>query len=128
MNVTETKALQKVKEILTEAGIEVTTMRNSNLKIGTVNIEFQEWEGDRGLMENWFCATYIDHDGKENTKMERFDKYFSSVMFAEFFIQRKEWLQAPTWVKQWCFNQKPMLHPSQYRAGMVQGTIENALN
>jgi hypothetical protein len=128
MNVTETKALQKVKEILTDAGIEATTMRNSNLKIGTVNIEFQEWEGDRGLMENWFCATYIDHDGEENTKMERFDKYFSSVMFAEFFIQRKEWLQAPTWVKQWCFNQKPMLHPSQYRAGMVQGTIENALN
>ena len=51
MNVTETKALQKVKEILTDAGIEATTMRNSNLKIGTVNIEFQEWEGDRGLME-----------------------------------------------------------------------------
>ena len=127
MNVTETKALQKVKEILTDAGIEATTMRNSNLKIGTVNLEFQEWEGDRGLMENWFCATYIDHDGLENTKMERFDKYFSSIMFAEFFIQRKEWLQAPTWVKQWCFNQKPMLHPSQYRAGMVQGTIENTL-
>ena len=125
MNVTETKALKKVKEILTDAGIEVTTMRN--LKIGTVNLEFQDWEGDRGLMENWFCATYIDHDGKENTKMERFDKYFSSIMFAEFFIQRKEWLQAPTWVKQWCFNQKPMLHPSQYRAGMIQGTIENAL-
>ena len=56
MNVTETKALQKVKEILTDAGIEATTMRNSNLKIGTVNIEFQEWEGDRGLMENWFCG------------------------------------------------------------------------
>ena len=125
MNVTETKALKKVKEILTDAGIEVTTMRN--LKIGTVSLEFQDWEGDRGLMENWFCATYIDHDGKENTKMERFDKYFSSIMFAEFFIQRKEWLQAPTWVKQWCFNQKPMLHPSQYRAGMIQGTIENAL-
>ena len=124
MNVTETKALKKVKEILTDAGIEVTTMRN--LKIGTVNLEFQDWEGDRGLMENWFCATYIDHDGLENTKMERFDKYFSSIMFAEFFIQRKEWLQAPTWVKQWCFNQKPMLHPSQYRAGMIQGTIENA--
>ena len=33
MNVTETKALKKVKEILTDAGIEVTTMRNSNLKI-----------------------------------------------------------------------------------------------
>ena len=125
MNVTETKALKKVKEILTDAGIEVTTMRN--LKIGTVSLEFQDWEGDRGLMENWFCATYIDHDGKENTKMERFDKYFSSIMFAEFFTQRKEWLQAPTWVKQWCFNQNPMLHPSQYRAGMIQGTIENAL-
>ena len=125
MNVTETKALKKVKEILTDAGIEVTTMRN--LKIGTVNLEFQDWEGDRGLMENWFCGTYIDHDGLENTKMERFDKYFSSIMFAEFFIQRKEWLQAPTWVKQWCFNQKPILHPSQYRAGMIQGTIENAL-
>ena len=125
MNVTETKALKKVKEILTDAGIEVTTMRN--LKIGTVNLEFQDWEGDRGLMENWFCATYIDHDGLENTKMERFDKYFSSIMFAEFFTQRKEWLQAPTWVKQWCFNQQPMLHPSQYRAGMIQGTIENAL-
>ena len=79
MNVTETKALKKVKEILTDAGIEVTTMRN--LKIGTVNLEFQDWEGDRGLMENWFCATYIDHDGLENTKMERFDKYFSSIMF-----------------------------------------------
>ena len=125
MNVTETKALQKVKEILTDAGIEVTTMRN--LKIGTVSLEFQDWEGDRGLMENWFCGTYIDHDGLENTKMERFDKYFSSIMFAEFFTQRKEWLQAPTWVKQWCFNQNPMLHPSQYRAGMIQGTIENAL-
>ena len=79
-------------------------------------------------MENWFCATYIDHDGKENTKMERFDKYFSSIMFAEFFTQRKEWLQAPTWVKQWCFNQQPMIHPAQYRAGMIQGTIENTLN
>ena len=52
MNVTETKALKKVKEILTDTGIEVTTMRN--LKIGTVSLEFQDWEGDRGLMENWF--------------------------------------------------------------------------
>ena len=128
MNITESKTIKEVKGILTDVGIEATTMSNSNLKIGTVNLEFQDWEGDRGLMETWFCATYIDHDGLENTKMERFDKYFSSIMFAMFFTQRKEWLQSPTWVKEWCFNQKPMVHPSQYRAGMIQGTIENVLN
>ena len=125
MTTVEKQNINKVKEILTEAGIEATTMSNSNLKIGTVNLEFQDWEGDNGLMENWFCATYIDYDGTENTKMERFDKYFSAELFAMFFTQRKEWLQSPTWVKEYCFNNN--IHPAHYVPGeTVVGTITNA--
>jgi len=124
MNITEAKALIKAINILNKAGIEAANMHNSNLKVGTVNLEFQDWEGDNGLMENWFCATYLDYDGSENTKMERFDKYFSVEIFCMFFTQRKEWLQAPTHIKEWCFNQKPMVHPSTYYPGMIQGTTE----
>ena len=60
----------------------------------------------------------------QSCKFEELNKYFSAEIFAIHFTQRADYLKAPLWIKEYCYNNR--IHPAQYRVGMVQGTIENA--
>ena len=60
----------------------------------------------------------------QTCKYDELNKYFSAQIFAMGITQRADYLKAPLWVKEYCYNNN--IHPAQYKPGMVQGTIENA--
>jgi hypothetical protein len=60
----------------------------------------------------------------QSCKYEELNKYFSAKLFAIGITQRADYIKAPLWVKEWCYNNN--VHPAQYRPGMIQGTLENA--
>ena len=75
-----------------------------------------------------------DHrDGEKNVlifsegttcKFEELNKYFSAELFAMHFTQRAEYINAPLWIKEYCYNNQ--IHPAQYVPGeTVVGTIED---
>ena len=60
----------------------------------------------------------------QTCKYDELNKYFSAQIFAMGITQRADYLKAPLWVKEYCYNNN--IHPAQYKPGMVQGTITNA--
>jgi hypothetical protein len=75
-----------------------------------------------------------DHrDGEKNIlifsegtscKFEELNKYFNAELFTMHFTQRAEYINAPLWVKEYCYNNN--IHPASYKPGMIQGSITNA--
>jgi len=63
------------------------------------------------------------HEGL-SCKFEELNKYFSAEIFAIHFTQRADYLKAPLWVKEYCWNKG--IHPALYKPGMVQESITNA--
>ena len=58
-------------------------------------------------------------------KFEELNKYFSAAVFAIGITQRADYINAPLWIKEYCYNNN--IHPAQYVPGeTVVGTIENA--
>nr|HIL75105.1 hypothetical protein [Rhodospirillales bacterium] len=60
----------------------------------------------------------------QTCKYEELNKYFSAELFAMGITQRADYINAPLWIKEYCYNNN--IHPAQYKPGMVQGSIENA--
>ena len=73
-----------------------------------------------------------DHkDGNNNTlifsegtscKFEELDKYFNAELFAMHFTQRADYINAPLWIKEYCYNNQ--IHPAQYKAGATVINID----
>jgi len=51
-------------------------------------------------------------------KFEELNKYFSAELFAMHFTQRADYIKAPLWAKEYCYNNN--IHPAQYKSGMLQ--------
>ena len=61
----------------------------------------------------------------ESCKFEELNKYFSAELFAMGITQRADYLKAPLWVKEYCWNKG--IHPALYKPGMVQESIQQTL-
>jgi hypothetical protein len=57
------------------------------------------------------------HEGL-SCKFEELNKYFSAEIFAIHFTQRADYLKAPLWAKEYCYNNN--IHPALYKSGMLQ--------
>tara|TARA_R110002110_G_scaffold61112_3_gene171791 strand:- start:334 stop:705 length:372 start_codon:yes stop_codon:yes gene_type:complete len=60
----------------------------------------------------------------QSCKFEELNKYFSAKLFAMHYTQRAAYLNAPLWIKEYCYNNQ--IHPAQYVPGeTVVGTMED---
>tara|TARA_Y100000389_G_C17452360_1_gene515731 strand:+ start:2268 stop:2807 length:540 start_codon:yes stop_codon:yes gene_type:complete len=106
---TKYKEIKKqTKAIIKDAGINCVKI--------TIEEHFNE---DTNKAETFICGYYPNQEGGESCHMTLIDKWFEGVeIFSMFFTQRADWLAASLEIKQWCFDQQPMIHPAMYVIGM----------